>query len=329
MLVRRLKEHSARANLIHIGTSAAMVARAEASPMERRKVVADFAARFFGVPFGPEEVIEETRMPATEGGPLTPTETDSFLQALHEPFPSTWEELRQHPLMRWIEYELGLEVQSDGSLRRRPPRPLSEVAQTLAQLTNLPEQTCYERLRDLLLHANRLATEKGLRAFAFKIHQFISQALPLYATLESRTQRQFSMEGQLQAKEGKLFVPLRFCRQCGQEYYQVLRVENKFLPHPTVSEVEEITEIEAGYLMLAPEEKDWSPEIPDEWYGSNGKIKRPWSERVPEPLYVCPDGTFYTSPPNAEAQKMWWQPKPFSLCLSCGESYTILRPRFS
>jgi len=329
MLVRRLKEHAARANLIHIGTSATMVARAEASPMERRKVVADFATRFFGVPFGPEEVIEETLMPATEGGPLTPTETDSLLQALHEPsFPSTWEELRRHPLMRWVEYELGLEVQSDGSLRRRPPRPLSEVAQTLAQLTNLPKQTCYERLRDLLLHANRLATEKGLRAFAFKIHQFISQAPPLYATLESRTQRQFSMEGQLQAKEGKLFVPLRFCRQCGQEYYQVLRVGNRFLPHPTVSEVEESTEIEAGYLMLAPEEKDWSPEIPEEWYGANGKLKRPWSERVPEPLYVCPDGTFYTSPPNTEAQKMWWQPKPFSLCLSCGEYYTAQEREF-
>jgi hypothetical protein len=36
---------------------------------------------------------------------------------------------------------------------------------------------------------------------------------------------------------------------------------------------------------------------------------------------VRPDGSF-TSTPQPEAQKMWWQPHPFSLCLACGEYYT-------
>jgi len=42
---------------------------------------------------------------------------------------------------------------------------------------------------------------------------------------------------------------------------------------------------------------------------------------VPQPVWVRPDGSF-TSTPQPEAQKMWWQPHPFSLCLACGEYYT-------
>ncbi|HWO94204.1 MAG TPA: DEAD/DEAH box helicase, partial [Dehalococcoidia bacterium] len=69
MLVRRLKERCAEEGLVHIGTSATMIARPEATREERCRSVADFAARFFGHPFSREQVIEETLVPFTQGGP--------------------------------------------------------------------------------------------------------------------------------------------------------------------------------------------------------------------------------------------------------------------
>jgi ATP-dependent helicase YprA (DUF1998 family) len=63
MLVRRLKERCAAPGLVHVGTSATMVAHPAASAEERRRAVAAFASRFFGHAFGAEQVIEETLRP--------------------------------------------------------------------------------------------------------------------------------------------------------------------------------------------------------------------------------------------------------------------------
>jgi hypothetical protein len=38
-------------------------------------------------------------------------------------------------------------------------------------------------------------------------------------------------------------------------------------------------------------------------------------------VWVRPDGSF-SQTPQSDAQKVWWQPEPFSLCLSCGEFYS-------
>jgi ATP-dependent helicase YprA (DUF1998 family) len=58
MLIRRLKERCAAPNLVHVGTSATMVASPDATPKSRRAAVADFAARLFEHPFTAEQVIE-------------------------------------------------------------------------------------------------------------------------------------------------------------------------------------------------------------------------------------------------------------------------------
>ena len=326
MLVRRLKEHTGSERLIHIGTSATMVSRAGATPEERRKAVADFASRFFGVAFEPHQVIEETLVSVTEGGPIQPDDRVRLQEALKAPLPETLEALRQHPLMRWIEYELGVEVQADGTLRRRIPRTLSEIAKALAERTGLSEDLCRDRLQETLLLANRLASQEGRREFAFKIHQFISQGGSLYATLEGPQERQFSMGGQLQVEGGKLLMPLKFCRQCGQEYYHVVRYEGQFLPYSMGVEEEE--GVQVGYLMLAPADERWKPEIPDDWYDKNGRLRSPWKSRVPKAVYVRPDGV-YKEASFSQAQKMWWQPAPFSLCLSCGEYYEARESDFA
>ncbi len=317
MLVRRLKERCAAKNLVHIGTSATMISGPEASAQERRQTVANFASRFFGHPFGTEQVIEETLTPFSEGGPPTAAELKGALDA---PSPADLATLRHHPLMRWLEYELGLEPTPDGGFRRRLPRELSEVATQLAKLVERDPQFCAESLRQFLAHASNL--KDGNRGVAFKLHQFISQGRTLYATLESREKRQFSLEGQMQAGEGKLFFPVKFCRQCGQDYYHVLKSGDRFLPYPLGEEVEKVEEQQAGYLSLDPLEGEWSEEqIPEDWYASEGRLKPHWKKRVPQAVWVRPDGSF-SEVPHSEAQKLWWQPQPFSLCLACGEYYS-------
>ncbi|MFS8909451.1 DEAD/DEAH box helicase, partial [Synechococcus sp. OH2] len=243
MLVRRLKERCAAPNLVHIGTSATMISRPEATAQERRQIVADFASRFFGYPFRAEHVIEETLDPFSEGDSPSAAELKS---ALDSPPPADLATLRRHPLTRWLEYELGLEPTPDGGFRRRLPRELSEVAAQLAKQVDRDPQFCAESLRQFLAHASNL--KDGNRGVAFKLHQFISQGRTLYATLESREKRQFSLEGQMQAGEGKLFFPVKFCRQCGQDYYHVLKSGDRFVPYPLGEEVEESEEQQAGYL---------------------------------------------------------------------------------
>ena len=155
------------------------------------------------------------------------------------------------------------------------------------------------------------------------MHQFIGQGRAVYATLEPAATRQFSLEGQAFAGPGRLFVPIRFCRQCGQDYYHVVRSRDgsSYRAHPVGMDTIE-DGAQAGYLMLAPLENDWSEDrIPDEWRDRNGRLKPSWRDRVPQAVWVSPNGDFFTMP-RAGAIKMWWQPAPFSLCLNCGEFYS-------
>src|SRR5262249_52031494 len=121
----------------------------------------------------------------------------------------------------------------------------------------------------------------------------------------------------------------RFCRQCGQDYYHVLRHDDqsRFLPHPVGTESDE-DDKDPGYLMLAPAENDWTEDrIPEEWRDRRGRFTATWRERVPQALWVAADGTF-SGQERSAAVKMWWQ-RGFYLCLSCGEYYTDREREFS
>lgn len=325
MLVRRLKERCAAQDLIHIGTSATMMAHPEATPIDRRRSVAEFASRFFGLPFTPEQVVEETLSPFTVGGPPS---REEIIAALSQAIPDELDAFRRNALVRWVEHELGVTADASGQLKRQVPRSLREAATRLAEATGAEEKKCEEKLREVLTRGGELVREDGGRALAFRLHQFISQGRSLYATLEDGRNREFSMEGQLQASSGRLLLPIKFCRQCGQDYYHVLQTEERFLPHPAGLPADEEAGV-AGYLMLAPKENDWSEDlIPEEWRQANGRLRPNWRECVPAPVWVLPDGRFTTMPRDG-AQKMWWQRDPFSLCLKCGEFYTGREKEFT
>ncbi len=149
----------------------------------------------------------------------------------------------------------------------------------------------------------------------------------LYATLEPADVRDFSLDGQLKASGGRLSIPIKFCRQCGQDYYHVLRADDGVQPHPALNQSDNDA-LHPGYLMLAPPENDWSEAlIPDEWRDAKGRLKKTWKDRVPQAIWVAPDGR-HSATPQADGVKMWWQPAPFALCLSCGEFYTSREQEF-
>jgi ATP-dependent helicase YprA (DUF1998 family) len=320
MLIRRLKERSAAPDVVCVGTSATMVASREATPLQRRETVAAFASQVFGRSITENQVIEETLEPFTLGGAPSRQELTASLTA---PMPAALPEFRRHPLARWSEGEFGVEPEEGGRLRRRLPRTLTDAAARLTEVTGATPEVSRERLRELLTQGGQLRRDDGGMAFAFKLHQFIGQGRAVYATLEPTATRQFSLEGQAFAGPGRLFVPIRFCRQCGQDYYHVVRSRDgsSYRAHPVGMDTIE-DGAQAGYLMLAPLENDWSEDrIPDEWRDRNGRLKPSWRDRVPQAVWVSPNGDFFTMP-HAGAIKMWWQPAPFSLCLNCGEFYS-------
>lgn len=370
MLIRRLKERCAAPHLVHVGTSATMVADRKATPDERRATVADFAGRLFGHAFTAAQVIEETLVTFTEGGapareelatalsegreereegrgereegsgereagnPLLPSSL-SLLPSSHSllpsplfPLPASLSSFRRHPLARWAEHEFGVEPEAGGRFKRRVPRTLATAAARLAEESGVEVARCEERLRELLAQGSTLQREDGGRAFAFKLHQFIGQGRALFATLEAADKRDFSLEGQVQASGGRLLVPIKFCRQCGQDFYHVLRGETRFLPHPVGTESGD-GHSQPAYLMIAPTASDWSDDhIPIEWRDARGRLKQTYRDRVPREVWVMPNGDFFSEARDG-AGRMWWQPAPFSLCLNCGEFYTARESEFT
>ena len=330
MLIRRLKERAATPDLIHIGTSATMVADRRATAQERRETVARFARRMFGCPIQADDVIEETLIPATSGGQPTPELRQAILNISSSPAlnisvpPLPLSEYFSHPLSRWVESFFGLETQDDGRYRRRTPQTVSAAAERLAEDTGLDAETCQQALVNWLTLGSQIESEEGGRAFAFKLHQFISQGRAVYATLDAPDRRALSLTGQVRANGGRLFYPLNFCRHCGQEYYRVRRVSERdaerLVPWPDTWYTAE-DDGQSGYLALATDDLDWSPKkLPEEWFDARGRMKRAYRERVPQEVRVSADGTLAALDP--QAQRGWFQPEPFAICLRCGEHYT-------
>ena len=327
LLIRRLRHRCGNPDLVCIGTSATMVSREGVGAAHSRRVVADFASKIFGVDVSPTNVIEEQFEPIAC---LEGSDSHNLRAALNKPVPETVEGLLKHPLTRWIERTLGFYRAPDGATERCTPLTLTEAARRLAREVGLHEEYCREYLRKFLLRGSSLKLNDDTPVFALKLHQFISQGQAVYATLEAPQTRHLTLEGQYyapgQAQERVLY-PLEFCRQCGQAYYDVWLNEagSRLLPREPDSEffVPEGA-IKPGYLVLAEEVGEWTPDFehfPSEWFDKRGRLKKAYREAVPREVWVRPDGTYATEP-TPGAIKAFFQAKPLRLCLACGEVYT-------
>ena len=333
MLVRRLKQRCGNPELLHIGTSATMISSPSAEPQERRRAVADFASRLFGTPVPPENIVEESLVPIARQNSLpTPEQLQASLNA---PTPTHIEELVQSSLTNWLEANVGVQRESDGKYRRRPPLSVNVLAGRLSQLTGVPQERCAERLREMFLAGAQIRYADGTPVFAFKLHQFISQGRAVYATYEARDRRYLTLDGQYYAPGtdgARILFPLAFCRVCGQEYYKVHYDESnsRITPWGEAFDEEEDEQSQRGYLMMPPSENfDWSADdLPPEWLNANGRVRSNYKKRLPRLIHVAPDGAVF-SEPGEGAVNGYFQPSPFLLCLACGEYYTGRQREFT
>ncbi len=360
MLVRRVRER-AKQHLQIIGTSATIATGGGRD--ERRQRIADVGSTLFGVPIAPANVIDETlRRVAAVPVPRPGTEVRKAVE-LPPPEPD-YEAVRQHPLTAWVEEAFGLEVE-DGRLVRRPPVTFAEGLKRLGDESGLPEALCQERLKATLEAGNqaRLPTT-GEPVFAFRLHQFLASGSSVFATLEDPSKRDLTTDGQyaLPARgqgngaASRVLFPLAFCRDCGQEYYLVSRLDEgsvpKLIPRsPLLDALGDDTPGTPGFLVLDPlsprpslgegagvgtgdglEERAnnglWSgaiEELPEFWLEERRGELRPkgqYAPHVPVEVWVRPDGTLVTEE-SEDAMRGWFQPRPLMLCLRCRAAYDL------
>ncbi|GIW10805.1 MAG: DEAD/DEAH box helicase [Dehalococcoidia bacterium] len=361
MLLRRVRERAKR-DLQIIGTSATIATGGNRD--DRRRRIAEVGSTLFGVPIAPENVIDETlRRVAAVPVPRPGTEVRRAVE-LPPPAPD-YEAVRQHPLAAWVEEAFGLEVE-DGRLVRRPPVTFAGGLKRLVAESGLPEETCRERLKATLEAGNqaRLPTT-GEPVFAFRLHQFLASGSSVFATLEDPSIRELTTEGQylLPARDqengdaaSRVLFPLAFCRDCGQEYYLVSRLDESSVPKliprsPLLDALADDTPGTPGFLVLDPlsprqspregtgvgtgdglEEKAdnglWSgaiEELPEFWLEERRGELRPkgtYAPHVPVEVWVRPDGTLVTEE-SEDAIRGWFQPRPLMLCLRCRAAYDL------
>lgn len=331
ILVRRLRDRCApeRAPLC-IGTSATMAN--EGSGERRAKAVADVASRLFGLPIGPDAVIDEALRRSTDDSMLLANARSALGQVLAEPLPDhlTDAVLKTHPLAVWVELALGLDDRHE--LRRKPPVPFDDAVRLLAQDSGLDVGLCRARLREFLTRISLPEVERGgpsESAFlAFKLHRFITGAGEVFTTLAS-SPRSVLFEGQLEDPEspGDRLYPTRFCRECGHEFHVVTQSTKEgavqYLPRgiDDVPGDDESGDV-GGYLTptAQPGEEDFQftgaiETYPEEWREEKNGIERlrPYRRsRAPLSVRVARNGMA-----SSDGRAFWFIPGKLGFCPCC------------
>lgn len=352
LLIRRLRNAisptGALNNFQCIGTSATLAG--PGSFEEQKKEVAQVATRLFGVEVMPSRVIVETLRKETEsnnfGTPAFFSELKKSLEMQADALPKDYDSFVRNALSIWIENTLGLE-ECEGRLIRCKPRSLSGpngAAALLEKATGVSHSKCKLAIETALLNGYMFKNpDTGKPAFAFKLHQFLSKGDTVYATPESESIRTITLYGQQYAPgrdETVVLFPLRFCRECGQEYYSVWQHEDKktktnFFTARNNSENSPSSGFE-GYLYISdanpwPEDtSEWIERMPEDWFEEkNGEYSLIKSKKdyLPQKVFIFKDGS-YSVTPEADTTVAWFLPKAFVFCLhpNCKVAYN---PRIS
>lgn len=332
MLLRRVRERSGNAKLLHIGTSATMVS--EGKRDARRAAVAAVASKLFGNEVKAENVVDETLQRAIQAP--APGDGAPLRTAVEAPTPSTLAAFVKDDLAAWMENAFGL-ADEDGRLIRKSPITYVQGLDALSKGSGLPREACNTKLKAMLEVGNKLRNESGEPLFAFRLHQFLAAGGTVYATLEPASERRLSLEGQYYAGDengDKLLYPLVFCRECGQEYYMV-NLRDELAQHltprtPIFYAEDEDASVLPGYVALNRDFEDQSDlwdqnresDLPDHWWEqrkTGPRIKRDFKPHTPRSFIVQPNGEAAAT--GTEGAKVWFQPTPFLICLRCGVAF--------
>jgi superfamily II DNA/RNA helicase/very-short-patch-repair endonuclease len=313
MLIRRCRQAFQATNLTCIGTSATMTTGG--SGLDQREEVAKVASTLFGEPFQPDQVIQESLRRTTPEIDLADPSLGRLLQAeLHAGTapPRNPEEFRRHPIASWIESTFGVQReaatgrlirQTPRSLRGRSDGPRRCAAAELSELTHRSTAECAQILEDFLKVGSQMPLDGSnrFRIFAFRLHQFLTRGDTVWATVESEDARYLSIGKRLASPNDKnhLLFPLVFCRECGEAYYRISRIQTKgcdqLRPREPADSLDNGT-VTPGYLYtsaLAPwppgSGSDVASRMPEEMTDA-GEVQRKHRADIPQVVFVAPTG---------------------------------------
>jgi superfamily II DNA/RNA helicase len=341
LLVRRVRDACETPDVQCVGTSATMTS--EGGPQQQRQAVAEVATRLFGVPVDPGAVIGETLRRVTDPGEVS-AETLRARIAVPAP-PGDFGAFIADPLAAWIEGTFGFEPDSpDASPRRRRcPPTIPEAAGLLAGLAGADEAACALAIKETLQAGARIDNPAtGRPTFAFRLHQFLSKGDNVYVTLEPPGKRHVTSTYQVAAPAHgpaspgapeRVLVPAAFCRECGQEYLAVTKVDMDGATRyaPRADHDASGGNSASGYLFIsddqpwpqAPEQALTDGRLPYSWVTSDPATGTPVIDpakaaHLPQPVYVAVTGAETDSEHGTYAAYL---PSPFRFCLRCRTSY--------
>lgn len=350
LLTRRVRDRLAAADLQVVGTSATLAGGGTLD--EQRAEVARVATQIFGAPVAPQRVIGETLRRAT---PPRGGDDPDFVRQLKArveevardgwPAAMTHAEFVGDPLASWVESTFGVEPDPEsGRLVRAQPisiRGANGAATRLEALCGVPEEACAEAVENLLLGAYRcLNPDTGFPVFAFRLHQFVGRGETVFATPEPEDKREISLQGQkfVPGERDRVFLPLVFCRECGQEYYATVATGAQALggTEYTPRELSDrLTGADVGGggpqpgLLFINSENPWPIDaedilkrVPEDWLeagaGGERRLIKDRVKSLPRAIRIDPAGR-----ESADGVEAAFIPGTFRFCLSCGVSYAF------
>lgn len=350
LLIRRLRNRFKTDHLQCIGTSATMGGADTFA--EQQKEVAEVASLIFGSDVLPQHVIGESLIRATKSEELqNPEFINKLTQRVTDPgyqIPVLYHEFITDPLSIWLESTLGVrEEPGSGRLVRNIPlgiRGKNGAAEKLSALIHVDSYRCQTVIQEGLLAGYHCEPnpETGFKPFAFRLHQFISRGGNVFSTFETEEKRHLTVFAQqfVPGERDRVLFPLVFCRECGQEYYKVIKNDTKhsMLPllTPWLNDEDEATEGTAGYFYISSS-KPWPHDaegimerLPADWlelYKGTLRVKpyRKQNKHIPEELAVHTNGNYDV---NASLCGHF-VPADFKFCLHCGISYGRQKSEFA
>ena len=361
MLARRVRERLQAEKMQCIGTSATLAttgsrsseseitdtrSRLERSDRQttgtyekRQQEIAGVATRIFGASVEPQYVIGETLERITpEPDRAQPMFWEKVRQYVLQP-PKTggdFAELVANPFFGFLENVFGVTAEKGrGRLIRSEPKSIHGVAQKLSEKIEVAFEQCVAAIQEGLLAGYRCRNPRtGFPAFAFRVHQFISQGDTVYASLEDEEQRYITVNGQqfVPGDRNRVLLPLVFCRECGQEYYCVSLVEypqsrERVFVSRDLSDQLHDENSSAGLLFIS-KSNPWpttaaqkARRVPADWLDENGNIRKDRTNWLPQTVRINTDGKVVQGKNKADITCQFI-PVPFRFCLHCQVSYS-------
>ena len=341
MLMRRLKARigDPKRPPICVGTSATMAS--EGAEEEKNAAVARIASKIFSARIEADAVVTETLRRVTDTSRSGERKLPGLVAAVEAAQKGnvgqefTNDDLSQDDLAVWIETRVGLK-NVDHKPERAQPVSLERAAKELAGDCGLSENDCATALRNALIGFSIPENQRGVAdgsgdpLFAFKLHQFITGAGRLYATLGPEGERDATFSGQIfnpQNEEERLY-PVHFCRNCGQEFHPVtLRTgrgggyfEKREIDDIPVEADEEDEGAEWGFLMPEPADPGFAfkgddNDYPEAWLeeakGGGRRLKSTYRKRRARLHEVAPNGDC------GMGHRSWFMPGKFRFCPAC------------